>query len=548
MQFSDFSGICEKLEKISGRLDTIDMIASHLPALDDDELQIFIRFLMGRIFPDWSQEKIGIGPNLVFESVAYVAGNDRSKVVKEINKRGDVGTAVENILSKKEQTSFFTENPDLRDVYSDFEYLASIEGNRSQKEKLKVIRKLFANAGGAEGKYLSRLILGELRIGIGEGNIRDAIAKAFDVPSEAVEHAYQAANDLGEIAVIARKGVEELMKVRISIFRPVKMMLAKQGTIATMVEEQGAIAAEYKYDGTRFQFHKSGDECRIYSRKLEEVTNAIPDIVDILVRTTGHDVILDGEVIAVDGNGNPMPFQHVLKRFRRKHDIASHIENIRLVPNIFDVLYIDGETLIDRPFEERRKLLVENVTAHVAPQIVSDDISIIEAFYREALNAGHEGIMIKSLKSTYTPGQRVRQWIKIKPSVDTIDLAVVGAEWGEGKRAHLFGSFILACQDESGRLLRISKVATGFSDEALAGVYDLLKDKEISESGKVVNFEPEVVFEVGYAEIQKSTNYEAGYALRFPRFIRFRDDKGLDEIETISSIEDRFRAQSEKIR
>ena len=548
MQFSDFSGICGQLEKISGRLDTIDMIASHLPALDDDELQIFIRFLMGRIFPDWSQEKIGIGPNLVFESVAYVAGNDRSKVVKEINKRGDVGTAVENILSKKEQTSFFTENPDLRDVYSDFEYLASIEGNRSQKEKLKVIRKLFANAGGAEGKYLSRLILGELRIGIGEGNIRDAIAKAFDVPSEAVEHAYQAANDLGEIAVIARKGVEELMKVRISIFRPVKMMLAKQGTIATMVEEQGAIAAEYKYDGTRFQFHKSGDECRIYSRKLEEVTNAIPDIVDILVRTTGHDVILDGEVIAVDGNGNPMPFQHVLKRFRRKHDIASHIENIRLVPNIFDVLYIDGETLIDRPFEERRKLLVENVTAHVAPQIVSDDISIIEAFYREALNAGHEGIMIKSLKSTYTPGQRVRQWIKIKPSVDTIDLAVVGAEWGEGKRAHLFGSFILACQDESGRLLRISKVATGFSDEALAGVYDLLKDKEISESGKVVNFEPEVVFEVGYAEIQKSTNYEAGYALRFPRFIRFRDDKGLDEIETISSIEDRFRAQSEKIR
>jgi DNA ligase-1 len=548
MQFSDFSGICGQLEKISGRLDTIDMIASHLPALDDDELQIFIRFLMGRIFPDWSQEKIGIGPNLVFESVAYVAGNDRSKVVKEINKRGDVGTAVENILSKKEQTSFFTENPDLRDVYSDFEYLASIEGNRSQKEKLKVIRKLFANAGGVEGKYLSRLILGELRIGIGEGNIRDAIAKAFDVPSEAVEHAYQAANDLGEIAVIARKGVEELMKVRISIFRPVKMMLAKQGTIATMVEEQGAIAAEYKYDGTRFQFHKSGDECRIYSRKLEEVTNAIPDIVDILVRTTGHDVILDGEVIAVDGNGNPMPFQHVLKRFRRKHDIASHIENIRLVPNIFDVLYIDGETLIDRPFEERRKLLVENVTAHVAPQIVSDDISIIEAFYREALNAGHEGIMIKSLKSTYTPGQRVRQWIKIKPSVDTIDLAVVGAEWGEGKRAHLFGSFILACQDESGRLLRISKVATGFSDEALAGVYDLLKDKEISESGKVVNFEPEVVFEVGYAEIQKSTNYEAGYALRFPRFIRFRDDKGLDEIETISSIEDRFRAQSEKIR
>jgi len=548
MQFSEFSVICDQLEKISGRLETIDMIASRLPSLDDEELPVFVRFMMGRIFPDWSQDKIGIGPNLIFDSVAYVAGTNKDKVIKEINRQGDVGIAVENILSKKEQTSFFTENPDLRNVFSDFNYLASIEGTRSQKEKLKVIRKLFANAGPLEGKYLSRLILGELRIGIGEGNIRDAIAKAFDVPSAAVEHAYQAANDLGEIALIAKKGVEELENVRIEIFRPVKMMLAKQGTIAEMIEEQGAIAAEYKYDGTRFQFHKSGDKCRIYSRKLEEVTSAIPDIGEILLESTEHDVILDGEVIAVDENGNPMPFQHVLKRFRRKHDVASHVEKLKLIPNLFDILYLDGETLIDKTFEERRGLLESNVTSHVAPQIVSDNITTIENFYREALDAGHEGIMIKSLKSSYTPGQRVRQWIKIKPSVDTIDLAVVGAEWGEGKRARLFGSFILACQDESGKLLRISKVATGFSDEALAGVYEILKDEVISESGKVVRFEPEVVFEVGYAEIQKSTNYEAGYALRFPRFIRFRDDKGIDEIETIASVEERFRAQSEKIR
>lgn len=548
MQFSKFSEICRELEKISGRLDTIEMIAGHLPSLDNDELPVFVRFLMGRIFPDWSQEKIGIGPNLVFESVAYVAGKDRDTVIREINREGDVGTAVENILSKKEQTSFFTENPDLNDVYSDFKYLASIEGNRSQKEKLKVVRKLFANAGPLEGKYMSRLILGELRIGIGEGNIRDAIAKAFEVPSESVEHAYQAANDLGEIAEIAREGTGSLEKVRIELFRPVKMMLAKQGTIAGMIGEQGAIAAEYKYDGTRFQFHKSGDRCRVYSRKLEEVTAAIPDVIEMLLKSTSHDIILDGEVIAVDDDGRPMPFQYVLRRFRRKHDVASHMENLRLVPNLFDILYLDGETLMDKTFEERRKILEENVGAFVAPQIVSDDIVTIESFYREALDAGHEGIMIKSLQSRYTPGQRVRQWIKIKPSVDTIDLAVVGAEWGEGRRAHLFGSFILACRDESEKLLMISKVATGFSDDALTAVYDLLKDKVISESGKTVRFEPEIVFEVGYAEIQKSTNYEAGYALRFPRFVRFRDDKGIDEIETISSVEERFRAQSEKIK
>lgn len=547
MQFSEFSTICNQLEKISGRLETIDMISSRLSSLDDEEIPVFIRFLMGRIFPDWSQDKLGIGPNHVFESVAYVAGIKKDRVIKEINIEGDVGTALENILAKKEQTSFFTDNPDLKDVYSDFRYLASIEGTRSQKEKLKVVRKLFADAGPLEGKYLSRLILGELRIGIGEGNIRDAIAKAFEVPPGAVEHAYQAANDLGEIAVIARKGAGELENVRIEIFRPVKMMLAKQGTIAEMIEDRGTVAAEYKYDGTRFQFHKSGEKARIYSRKLEEVTAAIPDIIDVLLRTTDHDVILDGEVIAVDDNQNPLPFQHVLKRFRRKHDIATHIENVKLVPNLFDILYLDGETLIDRSFDERRKLLEENISSCIAPQIVSGDITVIEEFYREALDAGHEGIMIKSLESAYTPGQRVRQWIKIKPSVDTIDLVVVGAEWGEGKRAHLFGSFILACQDESARLLKISKVATGFSDEALAAAYDILKDKVISESGKVVQFEPEIVFEIGYAEIQKSTNYEAGYALRFPRFIRLRDDKSVDEIETVASVEERFRAQSEKI-
>lgn len=548
MLFSEFSEICERLEKISGRLDTIEVIASHLPSLGDDELPVFVRFLMGRVFPDWSQEKIGIGPNLVFESVAYVAGTDKGRVISEINRQGDVGLAVEGILSKKEQTSFFTEDLDLSGVYSDFRYLASIEGSRSQKEKLKVIRKLFANTGPLEGKYLSRLILGELRIGIGEGNIREAIASASGVPAEAVEHAYQAANDLGEIALIARSGEESLRKVRIEVFRPVKMMLAKQGSIAGMVEDQGEIAAEYKYDGTRFQFHKSGDKCRIYSRKLEEVTSAIPDVAEMLLGSTPADVILDGEVIAITDDGRPMPFQYVLRRFRRKHDLASHIEDIRLVPNIFDILYLDGETLIDRSFSERRGILEENVSSFVAPQIISGDIDVIESFYREALDAGHEGIMIKSLKSAYTPGQRVRQWIKIKPSVDTMDLAVIGAEWGEGKRAHLFGSFILACRNDSGVLIRLSKVATGFSDEALAAVYDLLRDKVISESGNTVRFEPEVVFEIGYAEIQKSTNYEAGYALRFPRFIRFRDDKGIDEIETLASIEDRFRAQSEKIR
>ncbi|WOF15355.1 ATP-dependent DNA ligase [Methanoplanus sp. FWC-SCC4] len=543
MEFLEFSNICENLESTGGRLDTIDIIAEVLPGLNDDELSVFIRFLMGKIFPDWSSEKIGIGPNLIFESVAYVVGRNKKEVIKSISSAGDVGRAVEKLLLKKEQTSFFSESLDLLEVYRDFEYLAGVGGNRSQREKLKVIKRLFANGTPSEGKYISRLMLGELRIGVGEGNIREAIAKAFSVPPSSVEHAHQAANDLGEIAVLARKGEEELLKVKIELFRPVKMMLAKQGTIAGMISDYGAIAAEYKYDGTRFQFHKKGDSCRIYSRKLEEVTDALPDISSMLLSSTEHDVILDGEVIAVKDE-RPMPFQYVLRRFRRKHDIADHMETIKLVPNLFDILYLDGEMLIDLPFEKRREILEQNVSSFIAPQIVSKDINEIESFYKNALDDGHEGIMVKSRAAHYTPGIRGKDWTKIKPAVDTIDLAVIGAEWGEGKRAHLFGSFLLACQDERGELLPVSKVATGLSDDMLASVFEILKDLVITESGKEVTFEPELVFEVGYAEIQKSVNYRAGYALRFPRFIRFRDDKGVDEIETISSIIDRFTAQS----
>jgi DNA ligase-1 len=237
-----------------------------------------------------------------------------------------------------------------------------------------------------------------------------------------------------------------------------------------------------------------------------------------------------------------MPFQQVLRRFRRKYDVEEMKGKIELLPHIFDILYLDGRTLIDLPLSERRKYLEMAMTAHVAPQTVSDDPDVISTLYTRALEAGHEGLMLKVPSSPYTPGVRGKNWIKIKPEVDTLDLAVIGADWGEGKRAHYFGSFLLACQDQ-GALVPLSKVATGFSDEQLAEVYDLLKDRVISRAGKEVTFEPSLVFEVGYSELQKSPNYPGGFALRFPRFIRIREDKGIDEIETLESIQERYRRQ-----
>ena len=543
MLFRDFAGICERLEAISGRLEMIDLLAGELPRLDDWELPVFVRFIMGRVFPDWSPLKLGIGPSLLYEAVAYVVGMKREAVETKVSAEGDVGRAVELLLAGKTQTSFFSEEMAIGDVHAACEAIALSEGKKSQREKLLAVRRLFANVAPVEGRYLARLILGELRIGIGEGNVRDAIAKSFSLDPALVDHAYQAMNDLGEVARLAKEGEEALSAVRIEIFRPVKMMLAQQGSISEMVEEHGKVAAEYKYDGTRFQYHRKGGEVRVYSRKLEEVTQAIPDIITKLSAATARDVILDGEAVAMK-DGRPMPFQFVLRRFRRKYDIEAHAEQIELVPHVFDILVLDGETLIDLPFSERRKRLSEALSAHVAPQIVSDDPATLEKFYNDALDAGHEGIMVKDLASLYQPGVRGKHWIKVKPEVDTLDLAVIGGEWGEGRRAHFFGSFLLACQDR-GRLLPVGKVATGISDEMLASIYEAMKDLVVSQAGKEVTFEPRVVFEVGYSEIQTSPNYASGFALRFPRFIQIRDDKGIDEIETLDSVTSRFRRQSQ---
>ncbi|MFA6333801.1 MAG: ATP-dependent DNA ligase, partial [Methanoregula sp.] len=281
---------------------------------------------------------------------------------------------------------------------------------------------------------------------------------------------------------------------------------------------------------------------RLYSRRLEDVTAALPDVIEQLMSATDHDVILDGEVIAIKG-GKPMPFQSVLRRLRRKHDIAEAKEAIEMVPNVFDILYLDGETLIDLPLSERRKKLERVVKLFIAPQSTSSSAEDVGKVYENALAAGHEGIMIKVPSSPYTPGQRGKNWIKIKPEVDTLDLVIVGAEWGEGKRGGVFGSFLVACQDQ-GRLIPLSRVATGFSDEQLAEVYEMLKESVIKKTGREVTFEPSLVIEVGYAELQASTTYEAGFALRFPRFIRIRDDKDLPDIETMDGIRARYQRQA----
>ncbi len=543
MKFKIFAEICQDLEATKGRLDRISLLSEALSTCNIDDLPIFVQLIRGRPFPDWSSQKLGIGPNLLYDAIAYVTGKKKEDVIEEINRTGDVGSAVEHLMAEKEQMSFFQTELTLQDVYTALLDIAGSGGARSQRDKTRIIIKLLSDASPNEGRYIAGILLEDMRIGIGEGNLRDAIASSTGIDPDVIDHGIQVTNDIGKIAVLAESGEVNLIDLTIVLFRPVRMMLAKQGSISGALTDFSEISVENKYDGARFQFHTNGEESRIYSRKLEDVTEALPDIVSMLNdATNGHDIILDGEIVAVK-NGILLPFQNVLKRFRRKHNIAAMSDEIELVPFVFDILYLDGLTLIDLSFRDRRQKLENTLSKFITPQITSERKDTIELFYHEALDAGHEGIMIKNPAASYTPGVRGKDWIKIKPEVDTLDLVVTGAQWGEGKRAHLYGSFLLACY-EDGKFLPVSRVATGFSDEQLHWLYQELNGDVLSTSGKDLVFEPRLVFETGYSEIQESPTYETGYALRFPRFIRVREDKGINEINSRADILDRYMQQN----
>ncbi len=542
LTFREFAEFCSSIEKISSTLEITAKIAGFLKKIEDDEdLYNVVLFLTGRVYPPWDERELGVGIGLVYEALKLATGAEKSKIENLLRETGDLGKTAEQLVRKRKQLTLFQEELTIKKIREVFDTMSALTGEGSQKRKIRLLADLYVSSTPIEARYLTRLVLGEMRLGVGEGIMRDAIAKAWGVSSELVERAYMITNDFGRVAVVVKnEGKEGLKKLKIQLHIPVKMMLAQVAeSVDSAVKEMGKVAVEWKFDGTRVQIHWGNGKVTIFSRRLENVTRALPDIVEEVKRAVREGVILDGEAVAIK-DGKPMPFQHILRRFRRKHEIGKMLEKIPIKVYVFDILFADGEETIDLPLSERRALL-ESVVGNSekilpAEQKVTDRVEDVEDMYHQALNAGHEGVMMKNPKSPYIPGKRGKHWLKLKPVMENLDLVVVGGEWGEGKRSHVISSYELACIDEQGRLLRVGKVATGFTDEELEELTELFKPLIEYQEGKKIKFRPYYVFEVAYQEIQKSPKYESGYALRFPRFVRLRDDKSVDEADTIDRV------------
>ncbi|MBR9680261.1 MAG: ATP-dependent DNA ligase [Candidatus Altiarchaeota archaeon] len=541
MEYQLLAKTYSDLESTASMLAKKDILSIFLKNTPKQILKRISYLVTGQVFPSWSQKELNMAHGLAIQAISRVTGATREEITEVLKKEGDLGSVTAILLESRKQSTLFSEKLSFEKVYTSFEKISNSEGRGSVEKKISILSDLLSNASPIEAKYLVRTVLGQLRIGAGHGTIRDAIAQAFGVSKPLVEKAISVLNDLGEVSELATKGESALVDIKLVPSRPLKVMLyPKAETVGEALEKTGEISqAEYKYDGFRTQIHKLGKKVIIFTRRLEDVTHQFPDVVDaVLTSVKVNEAIYDSETVGVDKHGF-IPFQKISQRIRRKYDIKKISKEIPVETHLFDILYLDGKNLIDEPLSTRLKLLEKSFTPSKNLKIVDHmqgNAKELEIFYQEALDKGAEGLMIKSLESSYKPGQRVGFGYKLKPKAESLDLIVVGAEWGEGKRANWLSSYILAARNaNTNELQEMGRMATGMTEIQLEELTQELK-KLVIKDGKIVKIKPKIVMEVAYQEIQKSTKYASGFALRFPRLIRVRDDRGVDDIDTVSRI------------
>jgi len=535
MRFRDLAYLCERLEATTKRNLMISMVADFLRRLDKEEIEPAISMMLGRPFPKWDPRKLDVSWATLSRVIQRLTGTNWSDLSAAFRNTGDLGAAAKIIFENckmQRQTTLFEKSLSILEVRNVLEAIAEASGHGSRERKERLIESLLGRALPIEVKYLIKIMVGEMRTGLQEGLMEAAVSKAFSIPLKKIQVASMLTGDVAETAALcAKEGPDGLLKLKFKIFRPVKPMLAQmaEDPEEALKEHGGKTAFEYKLDGARIQIHKSGGKVRIFSRRLTDVTKSLPDIVEIIrQRVKLDEAILEGEVIAVGKNGNPLPFQHLMRRFRRVYSIERMIEEIPVELYLFDIIYMNGKSLISLPYVERRRRLEEAVSGiFLTKQLITSNSKEAEHFLEEAINEGHEGLMAKRLNSPYIPGIRGKHWLKVKKTLEPLDLVIVAAEYGTGRRHEWLSDYYLAARDEeTGEFLTIGKTFKGLTDREIEEMTERLKQIAVEERGHIVIVKPQIVVEVAYNEIQKSPKYKSGMALRFARITRIRDDKG----------------------
>ncbi len=550
-----FKTLCEVLERVEStkkRLEILKAAAQLLETLETEEVEPAVSMILGRPFPMWSQQTLEVSWATVSSILQKVTTTGRRVFTQAMASTADAGETAKKLFEHSKtprQTLLAQKQLEILYVRQTLEAVASTKGTGSREKKARLIESLFRQASPIEAKYLTKILIGEMRTGLHEGLAEQAIAKAFSLPLSTVQKASMTLGDTGEVAKLAKtEGLEALSRLKFMVFRPVKLMLAQ---VADSVEEalkthNGETALEYKYDGARVQIHKLGEEVKLFSRRLTDATESLPEIVETL-RTSveASEAILEGEIIATDAWGNPIPFQHLMRRFKRVHGIADKAEEIPLKLHLFDIIYLNDESMIDLPYLNRRKILAKVAgNIHLAEQIITSKAETAEKFLNEAMSAGHEGLMAKKTDGPYTPGKRGENWLKIKPILQPLDLVITAAEYGYGRRHGWLSDYYLAARDpEDGSFLELGKTFKGLTDEEIKTMTERLKQIASVEKQGRVTVLPKIVVEVAYNEIQKSKKYKSEMALRFARITRIRIDKKPEEADTIQRVREIYEKQ-----
>ncbi|MEM2455001.1 MAG: ATP-dependent DNA ligase [Candidatus Bathyarchaeia archaeon] len=551
MEFKSLVEVYEKLEKTAGRNIMITFVSEFLRSLGEEEIEPAVLMMLGRALPKYDPRALNVSWATLSKVIRRLTGAYWPIFYQAFRSTGDVGAAVQAVFERRSmanrQATLLERPLTILEVRKVFESMAEAKGEGSREKKERLLEGLFSRATPLEAKYLTKIIIGEMRTGFQEGLMENAVAEAFSIPLRDVQLASMVSGDISEVAYLCKKyGRNGIANLGFRIFRPVKPMLAQMAADLKEVFEEhgGKTALEYKLDGARVQIHLSDGNVRVFSRRLTNVTKSLPEVVSLIRdEVNAKEAILEGEVIAVGEDLKPMPFQHLMRRFKRVHEIERIAKSIPVELYLFDILYLNGESIVKTHYVERREMLKEVAGGiPLTKQIVTSSLSEAEAFLRAAIDEGHEGLMAKRLDSPYTPGVRGKYWFKIKGTLPPLDLVIVAAEYGYGRRHNWLSDYYLAAKDKEGFTI-VGKTFKGLTDNEMEEMTRRLREIAVREEGNRVIVMPKIVVEVACNEVQRSPKYESGMALRFARITKIRDDKTPEEVDTIDTLRRIYESQ-----